>query len=314
MEIDVMEDEKPAKKKKIDRKHNLKGLDELGRKQLKRRTDEVYKTICDLAKEENASVVRLLCFLLTRSPENADIREIGQDIWNKTGHFQDKKVVPIESCLVEYNDCKLGWQTYTKQKEISPVVKHLPAPFTGIFFPLSEAVEMTISRLLDGICDNLTTELCFNIKFGFDGSGSHFIFHQKNSAQTNNIIMSMFCPLEMKTEAGSSLWVQPSPNSLYTHWPVSLQMGKESEESLQSLKLFNDDISKMKNDCITVKKGDDSYKVKVKKILHMMDMKAANLYLGLGGAYCDLCTCSKDQCLDPERIKVDLTNNREVED
>ena len=116
MEINVMIDEKPAKKKKIDRKHNLKGLDELGRKQLKRRTDEVYKSICELAKEEKVNVARLLGFLLTRSPENDDIREIGQNIWNhKTGHFQDKKVVPIESCLVVYNDCKLGRQTYTKQ-------------------------------------------------------------------------------------------------------------------------------------------------------------------------------------------------------
>ena len=70
----------------------------------------------------------------------------------------------------------------------------------------------------------------------------------------------------------------------------------------------------MNNDGITVKKGDDSYEVKVKIISLMMDMKAANLYLGLGGAYCDLCTCSKEQCLDPERIEVGWTINREIED
>ena len=122
------------------------------------------------------------------------------------------------------------------------------------------------------VCDNLTNELCLNIKFGFDGSGSHSIFHQKNNAQTNNIFMSMFCPLEMKTEAGYSL---------------------------------------MESDGITVKKGDDSYKVKVKIMSYMLDM---NLYLGLGRAYCDLCTCSKQHCLDPERIEVGFIINREVED
>ena len=167
----------------MDRKHNLKGLAELGRKQLKRRTNEVYKSICDLAKDENVSVARFLGFLVTRSPENYDIREIGQNIWDdKTGHFQDEKVVPIESCLVAYNDCKFGWQTYTmqkqslklldleysragvilreKRKEISLVVQDLPAPITGLFFPLSKAVQMTISRLLDVmVCDNLTYEL-----------------------------------------------------------------------------------------------------------------------------------------------------------
>ena len=108
----------------------------------------------------------LLSSLLT--PENDDIREVWKNIWNdKAGHFHDMKVVPIESCWVVY-DCKLGRQTYTKQKkvlenagfgilrrwdhlrekqkEITPVVKHLPAPFIGVFFPLSKAVEMTISR------------------------------------------------------------------------------------------------------------------------------------------------------------------------
>ena len=60
----VMEDERPPKKKKMELK--LKGLDEVGRKQLKRRTDEVFRSVEELAKKENVSVTRILGFLLTR--------------------------------------------------------------------------------------------------------------------------------------------------------------------------------------------------------------------------------------------------------
>ena len=60
----VMEDERPPKKKKMELK--LKGLDEVGRKQLKRRTDEVFRSVEELAKKENVSVARILVFLLTR--------------------------------------------------------------------------------------------------------------------------------------------------------------------------------------------------------------------------------------------------------
>ena len=44
----------------------LKGLDELSRKQLKRRTDGVFAADQDLAAAENVNVARILGFLLTR--------------------------------------------------------------------------------------------------------------------------------------------------------------------------------------------------------------------------------------------------------
>ena len=91
-----------------------------------------------------------------------------------------------------------------KQKEITPDVQKLPEPFVGVSFSLFESVLLTVQRLLHNFGDNLTNDLWLNIKFGFDGSGSHSIFNQQKNEQTNNIIMTMFCPLKMKTEAGSS--------------------------------------------------------------------------------------------------------------
>ena len=56
------------KKRKNKMELKLKGLDEVGRKQLKRRTGEVFRSVEELAKKENVSVACILGFLLTRFP------------------------------------------------------------------------------------------------------------------------------------------------------------------------------------------------------------------------------------------------------
>ena len=43
-----------------------------------------------------------------------------------------------------------------------------------------------------------------------------------------------------------------------------------------------------------------------------LDRKAANLYLGCGGAYCDLCDLSKEQCNNVETVENGFVINREV--
>ena len=44
----------------------------------------------------------------------------------------------------------------------------------------------------------------------------------------------------------------------------------------------------------------------------MMDLKAAHIYLGLGGAYCDLCSFSHKQCLDLDQIELGFEINRNI--
>ena len=332
----VADDEKPPTKKKPCK---LKGLDELSRKQLKRRTDDVFAAVQNLATAENVSVARVLGFLLTRSPESEKIRQVGEMIWNEgsPNNLSNSNTVPEESALLLYNECKLGRQTYTKmrklltnagfgilpawrhlrvkQDEITPTSNPLPEPYAGVYYSLKESVRVTIKRLLPlTLQHTLSQNLVLNIKFGFDGSGSHSIYNQPDNEQTNNIIMTMFCPLDIQNDAGVSAWTQPSPNSPFTQRPVCLQLGKESEELLQSLKIFNPDIATMKEEGIVVESAEGAHNVKVNIRSHMMDMKAAHLYLGLGGAYCDLCTCSKEQCIDVERITGGFTINRTVAD
>ena len=111
----------------------------------------------------------------------------------------------------------------------------------------SDAVQITAQRILETLPPTVVPSYAImNIKFGFDGSGSHCIYHQLNNVKTNNIIMSMICPLSVNND-GNAVWTQKSPNSPLTHRPLALQLGKESTESLQSLQIFDDDINEMES-------------------------------------------------------------------
>ena len=123
----------------------------------------------------------------------------------------------------------------------------------------------------------------------------------------------MFCPLSLKTQE-STIWEQTTPNNPLTHRPIQLHMGKESAEALRSLEIHNEQIHDLKNNGFTLKIKETETNVKVNIISHMMDMKAAHLYLGLGGAFCDLCDFSKEQCHNVDVIANGFKINRTVQD
>ena len=105
--------------------------------------------------------------------------------------------------------------------------------------------------------------------------------------------MSMFCPLSIVDENGNDVWTQKSHAPL-SQRPVCLQMGKEIDATLKPLTVFNDDIPKLLNEGFNVTKQDVTLQMKVTIKSYILDMEAAHLYLGLGGAYCDLCHLSKN--------------------
>ena len=137
--------------------------------------------------------------------------------------------------LIIYNDCSLGRSTYTKQRKLlkstgfdilppwskldierksaTPNITQLPEPHIGIFYPLFDAVKITAERIILNfpLQRDITAELKslkMDMKFGFDGSGSHAIYNQVNNVFSNNIIMSMFCPLSIVDESGNAVWTQ----------------------------------------------------------------------------------------------------------
>ena len=91
-------------------------------------------------------------------------------------------------------------------------------------------------------------------------------------------------------------------------------MGKEDIDSLQSLKIYNDEIKKLETDEIKVHVGGNTHTMKLKIASHMLDGKAAKIYNGLGGAYCDLCQLPKVDSNDLEIIEAGFSIDRTKSD
>lgn len=313
-------------------------LEELGsRKQLLRRTDDIWAKIQKVAEEENVTTSQLMGLLLTRCP-GQESKDFGNSLWNKSTNKRNEKL-PVDKALVIYTDCNLGRISYTtqknilkvaghdilpawinlrtKQKEVTPMVMPVPQCYTGLFrtgvyFNYVDALKATIARVFQTIPPVKEDHLALKCKFGFDGSGGHSIFNQINNDETNNLILTVVCPLELKDQQGNVVWTEPSPNSPRSQRPIMILTGKESSETLQALQLFNNDISKVASEGFVVEMPEKAVNVKAINVSYCLDRKASNLYLGLGGAYCDLCHHSKEDCLDIEFIQNGISITREI--
>ena len=240
---------------------------DLDRKQQLRRTQSIFDSLNEMAKDEDISVENLLGFLLSR----CDYRNYFQ-LGNKIFHDEDIPVgeIPLLTALTIYCDCKLGRQTYTHQRrllksvhcpvfpswsklrklqdDITPPVLELEAPQKGVYFPFYTAVQTTMIRVFGDKDIELgggASEMSLRIKYGFDGSGSHSIYNQKNNVNTNNMILTVFCPLDIHDQQ-KKVWEEVSPNIPQTQRPLMLQMGKEDREAIEVQGMFNSDIKMMK--------------------------------------------------------------------
>ena len=146
------------------------------------------------------------------------------------------------------------------------------------------------------------------LKYGFDGSGNHAIYNQKNNEETNNMILTVFCPLGMYDD-NTLIWEEECPNVSNTQRPLMLQMGKEGRSTLEVQGLFNEDISSMNANGFSARE----HTVMVDDVHTMMDHKASDLYLGCTGAYCDLCIKSKEQCMQQIKNRECFVIDRDVE-
>ena len=100
---------------------------------------------------------------------------------------------------------------------------------------------------------------------------------------------------------------------LFPQRPLSLQMGKESNENLQSQAVFNKDIESLKATGVDFNLNNSDVNLKVDISSFILDRKASELYQGLGGAYCDLCDHSKEDCLDINLVESGFSITRSIE-
>ena len=209
----------------------------------------------NFASQNDETPFRIASLLLARCGDWQG-KELGQQVWS--GSRVDK-IVSEDSATAILVDCALGRETYgrlrkilkreghyilppwinlrRKQSKLTLEIEPLTDPHIGVHFPFTKSMQLTAERIFEGTpSTQLPSSAVMDIKYGCDGSVSHAIYRQLNYAQTNNMVMTMFCPLKVESNEGKVLWEQKSP---LTHRPLMLEMGKESIESLQSLAMFN---------------------------------------------------------------------------
>ena len=174
-------------------KRTRKSLDELGKRQLKARTDDLWKTITEYAEENNETCFRILALLLKKcSDKNA--RKYGDEVWKQTSSDSPQpptsKTISIDAAMAIMVDCQLGRESYTKlckilkqqghdilppwihirktQSGISPTPKPLPDPHDGVQMSYAESVKITAQRIMESLPPSaVPSAAVMNIKFGF---------------------------------------------------------------------------------------------------------------------------------------------------
>lgn len=319
-----------------------KPLLSLSKKQMNRRIDDLYSKLLETAEEEDITPTQMAALLLSRAAysEHKDISHMADKIVQGEFLTVTSSKLSIEKSVYLLTFAELGRRKWTGIKalfkssgndvlppystvaehiaNITPEIKELQKPYTGVRFPLLPALRMTIYRQLTSLdLSSLSLNepsITFTFKVGFDGSGGHNIFHQIGSTETNNIIMCMLSPLSIGTESNPNIWIQPNPSSSTSHRPLILQMGKENIDNLQLYNSVTKEMLEVEKEELRVMINDNEYRVKVIIRITGLDRKAADAISGLGGAFCDLCTLSRKECHDPDRIADIVIGGRTIED
>ena len=311
-------------------------LEEVGERQQSRRMSNFMSLAKAEAEAENTSPTKLFAYgLKNKYLKKKEVAKVGQSI------FQDQQLQPgvhvsLHVASAIYETGKMSKRIYTDirlllksaghdvlppyinllafRKERRPAVEKLDNPFKGVRFDYLNCLQLTSSQLFSSLqlplLHNLN-EVHLTLHDGLDGSGGHSIFNQKGSEDTNNIIMFMFRVENFKTVTGDVIWENQSHASSSSCRPVMLLMGKETRENCEIVNTLQKERQGAR---FPVTYQGRVINVEVQAKMSMIDGKMHSCLSGLGGAFCCLCTNSKDQCMDKELIKSGFAIDRTLED
>ena len=202
----------------------------------------------------------------------------------------------LKSSFSDYKDILPSWKELrSEQNKISPTVYHQQEPNVGVKYDYVEELKITITRTLDMI-DKLPptgSTLNIRIKDGVDGSGSHAIYHQVNNANTHNMIMYMFCLLDIvDTQTNLVIFSEKLCNSPHSMRPIFITMGKETLSNLANVKEAFDKRSSNTEFVLQFKAY--MYNIIIEAEMSQIDVKMRSLLAGLGGVFCLLCFITTD--------------------
>ena len=292
----------------------LKPLTDVGSRQKYRRTEEICDTIKHEANNQKVSVNELLGIVCHRMNYHSDrsASECGKKLLYDVNK-QEKLPLHAAAHLKLHNNLgRAGYQreinTFKRYGfNILPTWKDIrsyednvtPVIFQkdyGVEVSYTAALEITFKQIMKSL-DSLppSGDVIFSFKDGCDGSGSHSIYNQSGNKETHNIILYMFTPL--KITSTDFTWFEKSACSPHSARPVMLFLGKESRENMTTVMKIHKEREELKGFQISIE-GDEctrNYNVSLNGTFSMIDGKMRKLCSGLGGAWCMLCTCTRDE-------------------
>ena len=126
--------------------------------------------------------------------------------------------------------------------------------------------------------------------------------------------MYMFTPLELRTtNSNDTLWKEYSPASPHSCRPLSLILGKETDADLKSVYkyLITEKRASIQSTLLVVLFKDRKFTIKLVFKLSLVDGKMRSLLSGRGGAFCLLCTCTREDARNLElQFSIDISGDQ----
>ena len=126
--------------------------------------------------------------------------------------------------------------------------------------------------------------------------------------------MYMFTPLKLITTGSNNvIWKEHSPASPLSCRPLSLMLGKETDAALKPeyKHLITEKRATIMSSPLNVLCKDRQYIVKLELKLSLIDGKMRSLLSGRGGAFCVLCSCTREDARNPDlEFSIDVCGDQ----
>ena len=126
----------------------------------------------------------------------------------------------------------------------------------------------------------------------------------------------MFTPLKIIDSSGNLIWKEESPCSPHSSRPLMLFLGKESLQNMPVVMEIHKERKQIENFCMKV--DNSVFDIEIDGSFTMIDGKMRKAVTGLGGAWCMLCTCTRQEASGQtpeglERVKAGFQINRSLQ-
>ena len=134
-----------------------------------------------------------------------------------------------------------------------------------------------------------------------------FLGHFASDTQISmvpSVVMYMFTPLTLITnDTNHILWKEQSPASSYSCRPLSLMLSKETDNALkeQYRHLITEKRAALQQFPLIISCKSKQFKIDLNLTMSLIDGKMRSLLSGLSGAFCILCTCTRNGAIDIEQ-------------